>query len=66
MRTLTSKSGIIITILLVVALIAFGYTSQKSQECSDDCSVTEKQSSNMVQGKLNLKSMKRHLLDFYK
>lgn len=66
MKTLASKSGLIITMLLVSALLAFGYVSQKNQGNTDDCSVIEKQSSNSVQSKLNLKGMTRHLLDFYK
>jgi nitric oxide reductase large subunit len=66
MKTLASKSGLIITMLLVVAMLAFGYVSQKNQATSEDCSVTEKPSSNAVQSKLNLKGMTRHLLDFYK
>jgi hypothetical protein len=66
MKTLTSKSGFIITILLVVALLAFGYRDQQKKAQSDDCTVTEKQSSDQVQSKLNLKGMTRHLLDFYK
>lgn len=66
MKTLASKSGLIITMLLVSALLAFGYVSQKKQVTTEDCSVIEKQSSNSVQSKLNLKGMTRHLLDFYK
>jgi len=66
MKTLASKSGLIITMLLVSALLAFGYVSQKKQATTEECSVIEKQSSNSVQSKLNLKGMTRHLLDFYK
>jgi hypothetical protein len=66
MKTLASKSGLIITMLLVSALLAFGYASQKKQTTNEECSVIEKQSSNSVQSKLNLKGMTRHLLDFYK
>jgi len=66
MKTLASKSGLIITMLLVTALLAFGFISQKNQASTEDCSVVEKQSSNSVQSKLNIKGMTRHLLDFYK
>ncbi|MCA0381002.1 MULTISPECIES: hypothetical protein [Phnomibacter] len=66
MKTVTAKSGILLTIMLVVALITYGMLSNRSGAQSEDCSTNDQQTSGQVQGKVNLKSMKRHLLDFYK
>ena len=66
MKTLASKSGLIITLLLVIILAVVGYWGQRGNMSIETRSVVEKQSSNSVQSKLNLKGMTRHLLDFYK
>lgn len=66
MKTVTAKSGMLLTIMLVVALIAYGMLSNRSGAQPEDCSTNDQQTSGQVQGKMNLKSMKRHLLDFYK
>lgn len=66
MKAIMSKSGFILTALLIVSLLAFGYMNQQKTTSNDDSTIAEKQSSNSVQSKLNLKGMTRHLLDFYK
>ena len=66
MKTVTAKSGILLTIMLVVALITYGMLSNLSGAQSEDCSTNDQQTSGQVHSKVNLKSMKRHLLDFYK
>jgi hypothetical protein len=65
MKTLFSKSGLLITMLLVAILIVVGYAGQRGKIAKVQTAV-EKQASNSVQSKLNLKGMTRHLLDFYK
>lgn len=64
MKTLTAKSGLVITFLLVVIMVAYGITSQRNSAGKDACSTSEEKSTGM-QTKLNIKGM-RHLLDFYK
>lgn len=66
MKKITAKTGMLLTLLLVSAMLVFGFVSNNKSSQADDCSATEKSSSGEVQSKLNLKGMTRHLLDFYK
>ncbi len=66
MKTINTKIGLILTALLVVAVLSYGFWSNSNSGKNAECSSSDKQSSSNVQSKLNLKGMTRHLLDFYK
>ncbi len=66
MKKLTAKSGILLTSLLVVGLVAYSFTSRHTTTTNGDCTESSQKTSNKVQSKLNLKGIGRHLLDFYK
>jgi hypothetical protein len=66
MKSITAKSGLIITLLLVSVLMAYGFWSQRSAADKDACSASGEAKSEKVESKLNLNGMTRHLLDFYK
>ncbi|MCU0335854.1 MAG: hypothetical protein MUF62_12575 [Chitinophagaceae bacterium] len=66
MKKLTAKSGIVLTSLLVVSLVAISFVGRHSSTQNGDCVESSQKTSNKVQSKLNLKGIGRHLLDFYK
>jgi hypothetical protein len=66
MKKLMAKSGIVLTGLLVLGLLAYSFANRHSATANGDCAESRQKTSKQVQSKLNLKGIGRHLLDFYK
>jgi hypothetical protein len=64
MKSLLAKSGILLSVLLIASVVVVGTATMKESRYEE--MIDEKCSSMEVQGKLNLKLVTRHLLDFYK
>jgi hypothetical protein len=66
MKLVTAKTGLLVTILLVLTLMTFGFVTSQQDGSSEDCTISEKQSASGRSAQVNLKGVTRHLLDFYK
>jgi hypothetical protein len=66
MKSLTAKTGLLLTLLLVVTLLTYAFVGTQRSTSEEDCTISEQSFSGAKQANLNLKGVTRHLLDFYK
>ena len=66
MKTITAKTGLIVTFLLVCVLVAYGITHKGGSRSFFKGIDTSTEETRCNDARINVKGLTRHLLDFYR